>query len=172
VAISGNTVVFGSSNSTIGTNAAQGAAYVFQAPAGPSPTLNQVAKLTASAGAANDRFGFSVAIDGNTVVVGGPNAKIGTDANQGAVYVFLEPTGQRQPGRVARAQSPICQAVATMGQDQPDAPRINLPGQGARRTQGERQPGSRIPTGRSAKVKPCSNPAGPLRYHSVIDPRR
>jgi hypothetical protein len=46
--------------------------------------------LAASDGAINDSFGESVAVsaDGNTIVVGAPNAKIGSNTRQGAVYVF------------------------------------------------------------------------------------
>jgi hypothetical protein len=46
----------------------------------------QKAKLTASDGAQNDKFGYSVAISGNTVVVGADGAE-----PSGAVYVFTRP---------------------------------------------------------------------------------
>ena len=55
-----------------------GAAYVFEKPGDYSP-----AKLTAPSPAANEKFGTSVAIDGDTVVVG-------TDATN-EVYVFTKP---------------------------------------------------------------------------------
>jgi hypothetical protein len=93
VAVSGNTVVVGAYHATVGANAGQGAAYVFIAPTGPGGTLTQAAKLTASDGAASDRFGGSVAIDGNTVVVGANEATVGANAHQGAVYVFVQPAG-------------------------------------------------------------------------------
>ena len=48
----------------------------------------EVAKLTASDAAAGDYFGRSVAIDGDTVVVGAPPAGTG-----GAVYVFRTSDG-------------------------------------------------------------------------------
>ena len=63
VAIDGDTLVAGA----IGDDAAQGAVYVFQR-SGGSWVFN--AKLTASDGAANDFLGTSVAIDGDTIVVG------------------------------------------------------------------------------------------------------
>ena len=47
---------------------AVGAVYVFRASDGA-----QLAKLTASEAAANDYFGYSVAIDGNTIVIGERN---------------------------------------------------------------------------------------------------
>jgi hypothetical protein len=93
VAISGDIVVASSSNAAVGSNAAQGAAWVFVAPTGPAGTLTQVAKLIASDGLANDRLGGSVGIDGNTIVLGAHNAKVGTNNNQGAAYVFVAPSG-------------------------------------------------------------------------------
>ena len=52
----------------------------------------QAAKLTASDGAAYDNFGISVAVDGDTVVVGAPGDD-GAGADSGSVYVFVKPTG-------------------------------------------------------------------------------
>ena len=49
----------------------------------------QLAKLTTSDGQDFDEVGSSVAISGNTVVVGAPGASGGTD--EGAVYVFVKP---------------------------------------------------------------------------------
>jgi hypothetical protein len=48
----------------------------------------QQAKLVASDGAASDSFGFSVAIDGETVIVGAYTDAIGVTTNQGSAYVF------------------------------------------------------------------------------------
>jgi hypothetical protein len=48
-------------------------------------TPAEVQKLLASDGAANDNFGMSVRIDGDTVVVG----SVGDDDNRGAAYVFI-----------------------------------------------------------------------------------
>jgi hypothetical protein len=60
--------------------------------------LNQTAKLTASAGAANDIFGDRVAIDGDTIVVGARTDDIpptcllcGTLFDRGSAYVFVKP---------------------------------------------------------------------------------
>ena len=49
----------------------------------------QVAKLTASDGAAPDHFGISVAVDGDTVVVG----SVFDDSFKGSAYVFMKPNG-------------------------------------------------------------------------------
>jgi len=51
----------------------------------------QVAKLTASDGAASDYFGISVSIDGDTMVIGA----FGTttrESNSGSAYVFTRDT--------------------------------------------------------------------------------
>jgi hypothetical protein len=91
IAISGDTVVVGAYYDDIGTNANQGSAYVFVKPASGWANMTQTAKLTASDGAANDDFGNSVAISGDTVVVGAYLDDIGTNANQGSAYVFVKP---------------------------------------------------------------------------------
>ncbi len=56
------------------------------------PQLAQLAKLTANDGAANDYFGYVVALsgDGNTVIVGAGRADLTSPArlDQGAVYVY------------------------------------------------------------------------------------
>ena len=49
----------------------------------------ELATLTAAGGAANHRFGFAVAISGDTVVVGAPYA----DSGRGEAYVFVKPAG-------------------------------------------------------------------------------
>ena len=66
VAINGNTVVVGAIQSL---NAGSGVAYVFRTSDGGA-TYDEVAKLTASDATSGYQFGFSVAIDGDTVVVG------------------------------------------------------------------------------------------------------
>jgi len=94
VAVDGDTVAVGVSGADIGANVNQGAVYVFEKPLGGwTGNLTQVAKLTASDGAAHDAFGASIAISGDTIVVGAPldDNEEGTDA--GAVYVFVKPGG-------------------------------------------------------------------------------
>jgi hypothetical protein len=88
VAISGDTVVVGAPLAEIGSNTNQGAAYVFVKPSAGWSDMTETAKLTASDGAADDYFGFSVAISGDTVVVGAPRDDIGGNTNQGSAYVF------------------------------------------------------------------------------------
>ncbi len=47
------------------------------------------AKVSASDGAAQDRFGASVAIDGDTALIGANFANVGGNERQGAAYVFV-----------------------------------------------------------------------------------
>jgi len=53
----------------------------------------QSAELIATDRAAGDNLGASVAVSGNTIVAGTPFHKVGGNTNQGAVYVFTEPSG-------------------------------------------------------------------------------
>ena len=82
VAISGDTAVVGAYWDDVGRKNAQGSAYVFTRSSG---IWTQQTKLLANDGAAGDRFGDSVAISGETVIVG---AVYGGNSNQGSAYVF------------------------------------------------------------------------------------
>ena len=90
VAVSGGTVVVGAPNHTVGSNAQQGAAYVFS---DANDSWSQQTELTASDGSADDQFGDAVAVSGGTVVVGAPNHTVGSNAQQGAAYVFSDANG-------------------------------------------------------------------------------
>ena len=68
VALSGGTALIGAPDKTDGSNAEQGAAYVF-AQTGSS-TWTMQGELTVAAGVAGERFGSSVALDGDTALVG------------------------------------------------------------------------------------------------------
>jgi hypothetical protein len=85
VGLDGDTLVVGASGSDSGA----GAAYVFTRNAGAADNWGQVKRLTASDAAAGNRFGNSVAVDGDTVVVGAPAKNSGS----GAVYVFRRNAG-------------------------------------------------------------------------------
>ena len=93
VAIDGNTIVVGAYQYAIGP----GATYVFRTTDGGA-TYVEVAKLTAADAADGDRFGISVAIDGNTVVVGAYKK----DGYTGAVYVFRTTDGGASYDQVAK----------------------------------------------------------------------
>ena len=98
VAISGTTIVAGAPFAKVGSNAHQGAAYVFTMPASGWASAKQTTKLTASDGAANDELGSSVAVSGATVVAGAPGAMV-VHAAQGAAYAFTR-TNRRLGGRL------------------------------------------------------------------------
>jgi hypothetical protein len=83
VALDGDTVVVGAYSEDTGGSAA-GAAYVFTR---TGTTWTQQQKLVASDAEADDRFGWSVALDGDTVVVGAPEEDTGGSV-AGAAYVF------------------------------------------------------------------------------------
>ena len=44
-------------------------------------------------GAAGDRFGSSMALDGDTLIIGAPAANVGANSDQGAAYVFVRSSG-------------------------------------------------------------------------------
>jgi hypothetical protein len=91
VAVSGSTIVVGSPSQRVGSNLAQGAAYVFVKSGG---TWKQQAELTSSDGAANDHFGTSVAVDESTAaLVGAHHHTVGSNASQGAAYAFVNSGG-------------------------------------------------------------------------------
>jgi FG-GAP repeat protein len=85
VAVSGDIVVIGASGDDVGVNSAQGSAYAF---ARSGFSWSQQAKLTASDGAASDIFGYSVAVSGETAVIGAYLGDIASNGDQGAAYVF------------------------------------------------------------------------------------
>ena len=88
ISIDGDTIVIGAvHDDDKGTDS--GSAYVFtrDTPGDLASNWTQVAKLTADDGAANDNFGGSVSIDGDTIVIGarGDDDKA---ALSGSAYVF------------------------------------------------------------------------------------
>ncbi|HEY6292912.1 MAG TPA: FG-GAP repeat protein [Terriglobia bacterium] len=89
IAISGNTVVAGApTGSALG-----GAAYVFVEPATGWANMTQTAKLTTTDSQRPGELGASVAMSGNTVVVGAPLVLVDGHVDQGAAYVYVEPPG-------------------------------------------------------------------------------
>ncbi|MCH8153406.1 MAG: FG-GAP repeat protein, partial [Planctomycetes bacterium] len=69
-----------------------GSAYVFVQPPGGWVDMSQTAKLTASDGAFDDRFGISVSISGDVIVVGAQFGD-GIVVDSGSAYVFQKPVG-------------------------------------------------------------------------------
>jgi hypothetical protein len=88
VSISGDTVIVGTSNDKIAANGGQGSAYIFERNVGGANNWGQVQKLIATDGAANDLFGVSVSISGDTAVVGAYMDDVGGNVDQGSAYIF------------------------------------------------------------------------------------
>jgi hypothetical protein len=84
VALSGDTTIVGAYVDDGAGGSDQGSAYVFTR---SGTTWTQQAKLTAEDGAARDRFGCSVAIDGATAIVGA-YADDDAGSGSGSAYVF------------------------------------------------------------------------------------
>lgn len=104
VAVSGNTIVVGAPG-----NPSRGQAYVFVRPrSGWSGRLTQTARVSGSDGGGMDLFGLSVAVSGNTIVVGAPNHVRGGGV-AGEAYVFVRPkigvSGKRTEAAVLTASS-------------------------------------------------------------------
>ena len=91
VAIDDNTVVVGAhqhdKSDTVNNS---GAAYVFTKPSNAWVTGTETAKLTASDGASGDEFGISVAVSGDTVLIGAHKDDDKGDES-GSAYVFTKP---------------------------------------------------------------------------------
>ena len=99
VAIDGNTVVVGASGDDDG-GSGSGSAYVFRTTDGGA-TYVEVAKLTASDAASNDWFGVSVAIDGDTLVIGAWGDDHG-GFYAGSAYVYRTSDGGATYDQVAK----------------------------------------------------------------------
>lgn len=82
VAVSGSTVLVGAPYATIDGNGFEGAAYVF---GGGGASWQQDQKLVASDGDANGYFGWSVAVSGDTALVGAGSYNM---TRAGAAYAF------------------------------------------------------------------------------------
>ena len=103
VAISGDTIVVGAVQDTVGSNYHQGSAYVFERNQNGADQWGEVVKLTASDGAAWDEFGWAAAVCGDTIVVGADGDEVGTNEHQGSAYVFeRNQNGADQWGEVVK----------------------------------------------------------------------
>ncbi len=91
IATAGGLMIVGA-RSEDGAAVDSGAAYIFE---WVSDHWEEIAKLTASDAAASDEFGFSVAIDGDTAVVGARLADVAA-LDSGAAYVFRKVDGAWQ----------------------------------------------------------------------------
>lgn len=91
VAIRGNVIAAGDAGAVTNGQIAAGNVHVFVEPAGGWINATQTAVLTASDAALNNELGYSVAVDGNTIVAGAPGTTINKHSFAGAAYVFTAP---------------------------------------------------------------------------------
>ena len=115
VAVSGDTTVAGAYNDIVSGNSFQGSAYVFSR---NGSTWTQQTKLTAADGAANDWFGYSVAVSGDTAVAGTVLDDVGS-TDQGSAYVFTAPDDTDGDGILDSADN--CPTTANADQADTDA---------------------------------------------------
>ncbi len=91
VDISGDTAVVGAGGAD-GGGTDQGAAYVFSRDQGGAGVWGQVKRLVPDDPQNGDGFGFAVAVDGDTIVVGADGVD-GTGTDRGAAYIFSRDQG-------------------------------------------------------------------------------
>lgn len=87
VLLDGDTALIGAMRANIQGNNQQGAVYVFERDS-VSGEWEEQTRLLASDGEALHRFGFSLALSGDTLLVGANGVTVGDNFSQGAVYVF------------------------------------------------------------------------------------
>lgn len=90
LAVSGTTALIGAPDAVINDNWGQGGVYAFTEVDG---SWSQTQKLTASDGVAADNFGYAVALDGTTALVGASNATVSDNVGQGAAYLLTDVAG-------------------------------------------------------------------------------
>ena len=88
VDVDGDTLIVGAPRDDIGSNVDQGSAYVFVRSGG---VWTQQAQLTGSTSAAGDQFGFSVAVSGDTAIVGAPFQDLAFTATGAGLCTFPPP---------------------------------------------------------------------------------
>jgi hypothetical protein len=91
VAISGDYAAVGAAGEN-GFGTDRGAAYIFYRNQGGADNWGQVKKITASDAADADDFGFAVALDGDTLIVGA-DGEDGSGTDRGAAYIFYRNQG-------------------------------------------------------------------------------
>ncbi len=85
VSLSGHTAIVGADGDDIGSNANQGSAYIYRNLDTGSGIRTEDVKVYASDGSSGDSFGRSVALDGDTFVVGSPFGSLTGKAYTGSV---------------------------------------------------------------------------------------
>jgi hypothetical protein len=94
ISVDGDWLVVGTPEFTPNyTSPFAGSAYVFRRDADNPTRWNEVRKIVAPDGAPDDQFGYAVAISGDTIAVGAPEADVDNRSNAGAVYIFYRNVG-------------------------------------------------------------------------------
>lgn len=89
VALQGDTLLVGAEFQDVSGVTYRGATYVFTRTVG---TWTQRARLTAADGQARDNFGSTLALDGDTALIGSRLANLAGQNNRGAAYAFVRST--------------------------------------------------------------------------------
>jgi len=110
VAIDGDTIVAGAPVNIYEDQASLGSVYTFARTGAPART--ETAKLTAEDVAAEDRLGWSVAVDGDTIVAGAPFDTVGDNVFQGSASIFFSRRHHRCARRVLARPRRSCQRPA------------------------------------------------------------
>ncbi len=110
VALDGDTALVGAPFNDVDGHYNQGAAYVFVKSNG---AWVEQQELVSSDGAASDFFGDSVALNGNTALIGAPQVQVGSNIRQGAAYIFVNDNGTWTQS--AELTSPDAAAYDTFG---------------------------------------------------------
>jgi hypothetical protein len=120
VGISGDTVVVGDGNRLLGAAQRAGDVNVYTKPAAGWADEHESVELAATEAAADDVFGSSVAISGDTVAAGAPGRRV-DGVQTGAAFVFVKPaTGWHAAGGLIRGAELTASdgaAAASLGED-------------------------------------------------------
>lgn len=117
VAVSGNTIVVGDPVADI-NYAFQGTAYVFVKPESGWQNMTQTAQLSPSDAQTQALFGFSVAIEGDTIIIGADQATVNGKQNFGEAYVYVKPaSGWANMTETAKLlpEGPVCPVGCDFG---------------------------------------------------------
>jgi large repetitive protein len=101
VAIGGSTVVVGAPGEMASGASAAGHAYAFS-----TTTDDLISTFTSPNPQGIGEFGFSVAMSGNTVVVGAPFEAVSGETGAGRAYTFLAPSGDLVEGNFTSPSAP------------------------------------------------------------------
>jgi hypothetical protein len=103
VSLDGSFAIVGSPDDDA-PGAEQGSAYIYDGSTAWIFGQGPQAKLTAADGAAGDRFGYSVDISGDYVIIGAHQDDIIANTNQGSAYIFFKPVANWTTGQAYQSK--------------------------------------------------------------------